>query len=382
MSANKAGLYLHVPFCARVCPYCDFAVRTGDAARRRRFVDHLLREIELYAGHPLEFDTIYFGGGTPSQLAVDDLDRILATLRHELRLAGDCAVFLEANPEDVSVAAAAAWRGMGVSTISLGIQSLDPAALAFLGRQHTPEDARRAVGLALEAGFRTVSIDLIYGLPGQEPAAWRRVLEDAVTLGPQHISCYALTIHPRTRFGRLHRLGKLLPLPEEQQGTLFQETHRQLNDCGYAGYEVSNFAAAPEHRSRHNVKYWDHTPYLGLGPSAHSFHDGQRSWNVRGTDPWQERIASGQRPIEGSEALDTQTLALEALMLGLRTYDGVDLRRLRDRYGVDLPARNVGLLERLIGEGVVSLERNHLVPTLGGLAVADGLAALFDLRTD
>lgn len=380
MSDGPAGLYLHVPFCARVCPYCDFAVRTGDGARRGRFVEHLLREIELYADYPLEFDTIYLGGGTPSQLAVDDLDRILEAAGRRLHLRSDLAVFLEANPEDVSAEAVASWRGRGVSTLSLGVQSLDPAELAFLGRQHGPEDARRAVGQALEAGFDTVSVDLIYGLPGQEPAAWRRALGAAVALEAQHLSCYPLTIHRGTRFGLLEQRGLLRPLPADEQGELFRLTHRVLNDSGYAGYEVSNFAAAPRHRSRHNVKYWDHTPYLGLGPSAHSFHDGRRSWNVRGTDPWEERIAGGERPIEGSETLDTEALALESLMLGLRTYDGVDLRRLRERYGVDLAAANEALLARLITDGLLSIAHDHLIPTLAGLAVADGLAARFELR--
>jgi oxygen-independent coproporphyrinogen-3 oxidase len=377
---RMAGLYLHIPFCARVCPYCDFAVRTGDRARRRRFVDHLVSEIELNVDWPLRFDTVYFGGGTPSALEAEDLERILDAVRDHLKLAERTWIFLEANPEDVTAESVAAWSHLGIDTLSLGVQSLDPVDLDFLGRTHGVGDARNAVSLALDAGFETVSIDLIYGLPGQQPSAWRAQLDRALELGAQHFSCYTLTIHEGTRFGLLERRGELTPLPTDEQAELFRLTHRHLNAAGVQGYEVSNFATSPEHRSRHNIKYWDHTPYLGLGPSAHSFHDGKRWWNLRRTDPWQERLSQGQRPIDETESLDTKALVLEALMLGLRTYDGVNLERLRSRWGVDVLGSNPELLSRLDSEGLVTMQQNHLVPTLNGLAVADSLAPLF--KTD
>jgi oxygen-independent coproporphyrinogen-3 oxidase len=374
-----AGLYLHVPFCARICPYCDFAVRTGDRSRRRRFVDHLLAEIELYADFSLCFDTVYFGGGTPSLLGMEDLERILDRVRRHLRLADRTWVFLEANPEDVTADAATSWRRMGVDTLSLGVQSLDPAGLSFLGRSHGVDDARDAVALARAAGFHTVSIDLIYGLPGQEAAGWRRELDRALQLEPQHISCYQLTVHSGTRFGRLEKRGGLTQLSIDAQATLFELAHRHLNAAGLQGYEVSQFAASPEHRSRHNLKYWNHTPYLGLGPAAHSFLDGRRWWNVRRTDPWQDRVREGRRPIEGAETLDAGDMVLESLMMGMRTYAGVDLGRLRSRWGVDLIESNLALVERLESEGLVALERDHLVPTLDGLAVADAITSSFDV---
>jgi len=379
LSEAAAGLYLHVPFCARVCPYCDFAVRTGDPARRARYVDHLLAEIELYAGYPLRFDTIYFGGGTPSSLAPEELARILEAVRGRLSCAERTWIFLEANPEDASREAVEAWRRIGVDTLSLGVQSLDPAGLAFLGRRHGVDDARRAVEWAREAGFPTVSIDLIYGLPGQRPEDWRQELDRALALGPQHISCYQLTIHAGTRFGLLERRGRLTQLPTDEQAELFRLAHRHLEAAGLAGYEVSQFASAPEHRSRHNLKYWDHTPYLGLGPAAHSFHVDRRWWNLRRTDPWQDRIERGEPPIEGEETLDAEALVLESLMTGLRTHAGVDLGRIRSRFGLDLRVASAALIERLESAGLLKLEHDRLVPTLDGLAVADGLAAQFDL---
>lgn len=374
-----AGLYLHVPFCERVCPYCDFAVRTGGPTRRSRYVAHLLDEIELYADCPLRFDTIYFGGGTPSSLQAGDLARILGAARRRLRFAERPRVFLEANPEHVTDRSAAAWRELGVNTLSLGVQSLDPGGLVFLGRSHRADDARRAVAMALDAGFDTVSIDLIYGLPGQSPDAWRRELDRALELGAHHFSCYQLTVHEKTRFGLLSRRGQLAELSLDEQAELLKLTHRHLNAAGLQGYEVAQFARGPEHRSRHNLKYWDHSPYLGLGPSAHSFHDRQRWWNIRRTDPWQERIRRGERPVEGSETLADEALTLESLMTGLRTYDGVDLERLRTRWGVDLLAANAELVERLRTDGLLRLDGASLVPTLDGLAVADGIAPLFEL---
>jgi putative oxygen-independent coproporphyrinogen III oxidase len=379
LSDRPAGLYLHVPFCARVCPYCDFAVRTGGPDLHRRYVDHLLAEIDLWSDWPVGFDTIYFGGGTPSSLAPADLARILDTVRQRFPCASDTRVFLEANPEDASAEAVRSWRELGVGTLSLGIQSLDPRSLVFLGRSHSAEDARRAVERARAAGFDTVSIDLIYGLPGQRPEDWRAELDRALALEPHHISCYQLTIHDGTRFGLLERRGRLTQLPTDEQAELFRLTHRYLEDAGLPGYEASQFAAGPEHRSKHNLKYWDHTPYLGLGPSAHSFHRDTRWWNLRRTDPWQERIDRGERPIEDQETLDPEDLALEALMTGLRTYAGVDLGRIRRDMHIDLAATNAALIERLEAAGLSRIEADRLVPSLDGIAVADGLAAQFEV---
>lgn len=373
------GLYLHIPFCSRICPYCDFAVRTGRPSLRERFVQRLVREIELYAGYGARFDTIYFGGGTPSLLDSGQLARSLRTIETHLALIDGAWIFLEANPEDASGERLTAWRELGVRTLSLGVQSFEDAALVFLGRRHDGEQARRSVRLAREAGFHTVSIDLIYGLPGQSPAEWRRDLEEAVRLAPDHISCYQLTIHEATYFGRQKARGLFQEISEEQQAELFELTHRFLADAGYSGYEVSNFARSAEHESRHNRKYWDHTPYLGLGPSAHSFAENRRWWNCRRLDAWEERLAAGERPIEASETLGPEALALEMLMLGLRTYAGVDLRRFQARFGFDLLETSASPIDRFADEGLLRIEDECLKPTLAGLAVADRLAALLDL---
>jgi putative oxygen-independent coproporphyrinogen III oxidase len=381
-AALNPGLYLHLPFCSAVCPYCDFAVLTGGPERRRRFVNHLLSEISLWSAERSTFDgidTIYFGGGTPSALTPEDLARILIAVRENLSVRYDTEVFFEANPEDVTPENVRAWKALGIQFLSLGIQSFDAGALKFLGRRHTPEQARNSVEIARAAGFETISIDLIYGLPGQPFEVWRRTLEEAVSLAPDHLSCYQLTFHEGTPFGSWLAKGKMTELPEEPQAKLFLFTHEFLRDHGYPGYEVSNFARSVEHRSRHNQKYWRHVPYLGLGPSAHSFSGTRRWWNERDLKPYEARIEEGERPIAGTEELMRQDLVLEALMLGLRTADGIDLDAFRERYGVDLQKSNEPLVERLATEGLLRMEGNTLIPSLAGLAVTDSVARAFDL---
>ena len=397
------GLYLHIPFCSAICPYCDFSVLKAGVPARKRFVEHLVAEVALAAGEwrdPRPFDTLYFGGGTPSLLPAEELDRVLGACRSQLRLETP-RIFLEANPEDVTADACAAWRGLGVRTLSLGVQSFSDDALRFLGRRHTGKQAWVAVETARAAGFDTVSVDLIFGLPGQTPEAWQRELATATALKPGHLSCYQLTVHPRTRFGVAAKRGQLSEMPEGEQAVLFEITHRVLSHAGYAAYEVSNFARGREHESRHNRKYWDHTPYLGLGPSAHSLafaettgagtaptssrgRSARRWWNELRTPRWERRVAIGECPVESEETLGPKELATEAVMLGLRTAAGIDLAAFEARYGFDLLAANDALVRRLVDEGHLTVDTGtdgdrRLAPTVAGLAVADGLAAAFDV---
>jgi oxygen-independent coproporphyrinogen-3 oxidase len=372
--AVGAGLYIHVPFCASVCPYCDFAVTLAGEERRKAYLAGIGREAAMAAADGLDFDTVYLGGGTPSALAADQLAEILGAVRARLRIREDAWTFLEVNPEDVSAASVHAWRELGVKTVSLGVQSFDDDALAFLGRRHGADAARRALDRLREGGFNTVSLDLIYGLPGQTAEGWRRQLEEAAARCVDHLSCYQLTIHQGTVFGRRQASGELAEAADPVQAELFLLTHRVLAELGYQGYEVSNFAAAAGHRSRHNLKYWSHQPYLGLGPAAHSFVDRRRFWNHRKLRAWQRAVDAGCRPVDGVEELSEADLALEAVMLGLRTADGIDLEALRTRYGVDLIVLNRRIIERYCESGHLVLASGRLRPTLSGMVIADTLA--------
>ncbi len=400
------GLYIHVPFCARVCPYCDFAVQTGGPKKRSAYVDSLVQEIGAWGarvrgdaheivGPALEvnqikaswacaspFDSVYIGGGTPSSLAVSALETILAALFEALPIAADRTVTLETNPEDVTEAHLAAWRDLGITRLSLGVQSFDDDALGLLGRTHTSVGAIAAVGAALEAEFGVVSLDLIYGVPGQSAAGWRATLEQAVSLQPHHISCYELTVHETTPFFDARRRGELVELADDTKADLFFATHRFLAAVGYPAYEVSNFACRPAYRSRHNRKYWDHSPYLGLGPSAHSFDGaGARWWNERRLDDWAAVLDEGFLPIAATESLSPEQLVLEALALKLRTTAGLDLAGIERRFGVELAGRNAEVVERLKETGLVESHAERLVPTLKGLAVADTMAASFEIAS-
>jgi len=333
----------------------------------------------MYAGCGLRFDTVYLGGGTPSVLEAPRLTGILAGIRRHLEVDSDAEIFLEANPEDVTQESAASWRDLGVGFVSLGVQSFDDEALGFLGRQHSASDALAAVETLLAAGFHTVSVDLIYGFSGQTPGGWKAQLASAVSLGIDHLSCYQLTFHEGTLFGRRLARALMNQLPARKQADLFFLTHEVLSDADYEGYEVSNFAAATKHRSRHNQKYWDHTPYLGLGPSAHSLANGRRWWNRRKLRQWQTAVDSGKSPIEDEERPSREQLALEALMLGLRTTDGVDLTRIRERNGIDLLESNTATIDRFCKSGHLHVDGGRLRPTLTGLAIADTLARSFVL---
>ncbi len=383
-----------MPFCSAICPYCDFAVTRGGPERRAAFVEALAAEAALYGKrrggwNEGAFDTIYLGGGTPSALPVAALGRLLAALREHLPVAPDARISVEANPEDVNEEMLAGLRELGVGTLSLGVQSFDAAALKFLGRRHTPEEARRAVERSLAAGFESVSVDVIFGLPPQRgglPEALERTLATVVELAPQHVSCYQLTFHEGTPFFRGLERGVIRELPEPAQAEAYERVLGTLTAAGYEPYEVSNFAREPRFRSPHNRKYWDHTPYLGLGPSAHSFDGRRRWWNVREEGAWRGRVLAGERPVAGEEVLGREELALEASMLGLRTARGVDLDAFRERFGVDLVARNRGRVEALVAEGLVVVEREEgrewLRPTLRGFAVADGLPVGFEVGVE
>ena len=264
------------------------------------------------------------------------------------------------------------WRG------GLGLQALDDRALRFLGRRHDAKEARASVELARGAGFRSVSVDLIYSLPGFDGGWWRRTLEETAALEPDHISCYELTIHDGTPFGRRRDAGRLRETGEDERAASFVATHRRLAERGYEGYEVSNFARSKADRSRHNRKYWRHEPYLGLGPSSHSFAGRSRWWNVAPWKQWSDAVGKGDLPVAGREELTDGQLLLEAVMMGLRQRSGIDCAALERRFGIDPAAGNVEQIEAWEKAGWLRVVGRRLTPTLDGMARADLLAADWD----
>ena len=290
---SDAGIYVHIPFCSRICHYCDFAVLTGNERRRDGFIDHLVREIETSSRHTFRFDTIYFGGGTPSMLSHQNLTRIFDAIERGHNIADDRAIHFEANPEDVTASRLEEWRSLGVGTLSLGVQSFDPKRLAFLGRKHTADQSRRSVEIAMSAGFETVSLDLIYGLPDDDAEQVEHEVETALRLAPDHLSAYQLGMPDGTPLGRQRDRGDVEELADDHQRSLFELVHNRLRDGGLCPYEVSNFARSEADRSRHNQKYWVHTPYIGFGPGAHSFDGTRRWWNERVLKDYERLLDNG-----------------------------------------------------------------------------------------
>ena len=382
---SQLGLYVHVPFCRRKCPYCDFYSRPPEQGELDRFTAAVLREIELrmegvrlsgQADTSPVIQTVYFGGGTPSMLDVERLATILDAVRQRCEVQDGAEVTVEANPLDVTPEWARGVRSAGFGRISIGMQSVDEHDLRFLGRLHHAPDGPRAVEAAREAGFTEIGIDLIYGLPRQTPDMLRERVTRAVDVcRPTHVSCYQLTYVEGTPLWHDVRAGRLTPLSEDKEYELFVALHREMAELGYPAYEVSNFSLNDEHRSRHNSNYWRHVPYVGLGPSAHSFLPPVRSWNVRSVEDYTARIDAGELPTGGSEELTPGQLATETVMLALRTTDGLDLGAYRERFGADFLEPRRAAVQSAIDRCLLTVDATRLRPTLDGLAVADRLAA-------
>lgn len=362
-----AGLYVHVPFCRGKCPYCDFASAT-DLALVPDWIGALVREIKMYRDFAPEFDTLYLGGGTPSVLENGHLTAVLDAVGQGFHLTPDAEVTLEANPDDLTPAILQTYREVGINRLSLGVQSFDDGELQFLGRRHDAPQAVQAIQWARESGFANLGLDLIYGLPGRTLGAWERTLKTALPFQPEHLSCYQLTVAEGTPLFLWQAEGRFSPLPEEEEREFFLFTAQFLDANGYHHYEISNFARGAENRARHNCKYWNHTPYLGLGPAAHSYRHGRRWWNHRSVQEYCEALNGGQTPVAGEEVLTSEQLRLEALYLGLRTTDGVDLSLVRQGLGND------GVLEEAAQAGLVTVGEDRVIPTREGLVVADRLA--------
>jgi oxygen-independent coproporphyrinogen III oxidase len=324
-------LYIHVPFCARRCSYCDFAIAVRRNVPSDAYASAVLREWAMWQGDPVwdmspEIQTIYFGGGTPSRLDPATIARLLDRFRHDRPVSEAAEITLEVNPEDVTHQAAASWQTAGINRISLGVQSFDPAVLSWMHRTHTVQQVPQAVDILRRARLDELSLDLIFGLPAALDRNWPADLEQAFALDPQHLSLYGLTIEPHTPLGRWAARGEVLPVDEERYAAEFLVAHAALAAHGYEHYEVSN-AAKPGHRARHNSAYWRRAPFIGLGPSAHSGFGRERRWNVRDWSAYQRLLEDGKSPLGGSELLDGESIGLEELYLGLRTHEGLDAAR-------------------------------------------------------
>jgi putative oxygen-independent coproporphyrinogen III oxidase len=358
------GVYLHVPFCLTRCHYCDFVTYTGMEGLRRPYAAALAEEAAMAVAalgpRPPVVTSVFVGGGTPTLLPPEDLARVLRRLRELLAFAPAAEVTVEANPETVEAAMAAGLAAAGVTRVSMGAQSFDDRVLTALGRVHDAARVAAAAATLRAAGVPAVNLDLIYGGPGEDAGSWAATLEAAVALGPEHLSAYALTIEPATKFGRLVAAGRMPEPDEDELADRYDTACATLAAAGYHHYEVSNWARGPAHASRHNLTYWRRGRYLGLGAGAHGFDGTTRSWNVNGVPEYLRAVGAGRRPTGGEERLDPDQARFEALALRLRTADGLGPGEAR-ALGVDAVGdeaerlRTAGLLRP--GPGLALTER-------------------------
>ena len=375
---NKAGIYIHIPFCIKKCNYCAFLSGPAGPEVRQEYVNHLIEEIRLRSREVPEADTIYFGGGTPSLLTPEQIEEILNEVRESFRITEGAEVTLEANPGTLTAKSLAGYRAAGINRLSMGVQSMDDRRLRYLGRIHTAEDVRRDVKMAREAGFHNINLDLIFAIPGTGVSDALEDLEAIAALEPEHISFYSLQLEEGTSFFRDFEAGKLREVPDETDREMYHRGIQALREKGYRHYEISNFAR-PGCESRHNSKYWNMAEYVGLGLGASSYTGHRRTVNETDLKAYSETLDRGKLAFvevhENSEADDIS----EAVFTGLRREEGV---RYRDVLGSEatfweyfreaLPearAYEAGGFLEMTDEGLRLTER--------GIDISNGIMALF-----
>lgn len=363
---SLSGLYIHTPFCKSKCPYCDF-YSIASTALVSRYIESLKMEMDIYQKIFTSFDTLYIGGGTPSLLDTEVIAGIIDSLKTHFEIAEGAEITIETNPGDMTSEKITGIKKAGFNRVNLGVQSFNDNDLKFLGRRHSAADSERVFHSLRDAGFNNIGIDLIYGLKDQSIDEWLKNLERAVTFGPEHISCYQLTIEGKTVFNAMKKKGELNELGEDAASRFFLETSAFLGKMGYLHYEVSNFAKDREYQSRHNMKYWKRIPYLGLGPSAHSFDGKKRWWNFSSVKNYCVNLEGGMLPVEESEELSIEQELLEKISLGLRTMEGI-----KKDIITDIPNAMVAA-KKLESTGHVEITGDCITPTKKGLLVADRL---------
>ncbi len=369
-----AGIYIHIPFCKQACYYCDFHFSTNQTLRAE-MVMAIAREIGIqkdYLGHE-PVNTIYFGGGTPSVLSPDEIHRLLQAIYELHSVAQDAEITLETNPDDLTEEYLQQIRQAGVNRLSIGIQTFHDDLLRYMNRAHDRTTALKTFEAARQAGFANISLDLIYSIPGQDDNRWKADIEQALLLEPQHISCYSLTIEPQTVFGKWASSGKIKLIPDDLAAHQFEILMDRLQQAGYEHYEISNFSL-PGFYSRHNSSYWRQENYLGVGPSAHSFNQVSRQFNVRNNHHYLKGIAQGNIPAE-KEVLTIENKINEFILTTLRTQWGTDLKVLKHKYGYDLAEENSVYLQELMQQKLIVIDNDVITLTRSGKLLADKIAS-------
>jgi oxygen-independent coproporphyrinogen-3 oxidase len=368
-----AGLYIHIPFCKQACHYCDFHFSTN-LQLMEVMMDSITVELKLRKDYLKgeAVDTVYFGGGTPSLVPAEYLEKILDQIA-QLFPGRKQEVTLEANPDDLNPQALANWKSLGIDRLSLGIQSFQDQILKAYNRAHTSKEATQAIQLARAAGFEKFSIDLIYGYPHTDHQLWKLDLEEALRLDPGHLSAYSLTIEPKTTFGNWTKKGKFSPAEDEFVAQQFEWLQERCDKVGYLQYEISNFSR-PNQAAIHNSNYWKRSPYLGIGPSAHSFDGSSRGFNPSSNASYTKALSAGSLPFVLEQLTPTESIN-EEILTGLRTQWGLDTGSLADRYHLDILEIKKGPISKLTELGMIHTLGKTLTLTRKGQLLADSIAS-------
>lgn len=373
-ASEMTGLYIHIPFCASRCVYCGFYSTTLPALRDA-YVDALCQELTLRAEElPADeaITTIYLGGGTPSQLTTDQLDRLFSYI-YKVYRSQPVEVTMECNPDDITPAFADWIAQSPIDRISMGAQTFSDDRLRLLRRRHTAAEVRRATTLLRQAGIRNISIDLMFGFPGETLADWEQDIDEALRLGVEHISAYSLMYEEETTLHRWLSEGRIQEIDDDLSLRMYDCLVDRLTAAGYRHYEISNFAL-PQRESRHNSSYWRDVPYMGLGASAHSFDGRQRSWNVADIETYIAAIGRGERPCT-VEALDPDTHYEDVVLTSLRTAEGIDLGKIRRDFGSQRLDFLLAAADQDLRQGYLVREDDHLRLTRRGIYLSDGITA-------
>ncbi|MBV8638729.1 MAG: radical SAM family heme chaperone HemW [Candidatus Eremiobacteraeota bacterium] len=372
---SSLGLYVHLPFCPYICPYCDFAKWPMRRSAASRYLEALYAEIDAQPAEPAK--TIFFGGGTPNAYSADEIAALLARLRATYDVHGSVSeTTIEINPELVAPGDFERYVAAGITRVSIGVQSFDPAEIKTLGRKHTPEQIRAAVEGARAAGIASISLDLIFAVPGQTLASWERSLRAAIDLGVDHISTYGLTIEEGTPYERWYEREPSSFFDDASEADLYDRAIAILEEAGFEHYEISNFAK-PGHRSEHNANYWRNGEYAGLGVGAASYRGGERSVHTRELNAYVD-AALERKPIPAqSERLAANKAWGEGIMLALRTAQGVGLSEFKERYGVDLEEYYARVITRYVDAGLLEIDGGRMRLTRRGKFLANDVCGAF-----
>ncbi len=369
------GIYIHIPFCKKACSYCNFHFSTNQSLKQA-FLQALQKEIILTAqttADTQDVATLYFGGGTPSLLNPEELAAIINDIRKHFSVLPNAEITLEANPDDINPQSLTSWQEIGINRLSVGLQSFNEAELQWMNRAHNSTEAMSCLASIPQSGFSNYSIDLIYGSPMLTHETWQQHIETIIAHKVPHISCYALTVEPKTALHYQIEKKQTLAIDEQQQAEQYDLLCTTLENAGYEHYETSNFAL-PHYNSKHNSSYWESKFYIGLGPSAHSYNgSNKRHWNIANNALYIQQLEMGQSPIEATEELDTTTQMNEAIMIGLRLKKGLDLNWFENSFRQKHSL--LAVAKKYLDMGKLVVENDHLCATKNGRFFIDGIAA-------